>query len=460
MKKNYIYILIGVLCFLSFSTNVRADYKEICKYTYSGQNTDGNRVVYNVVLSRDTSEENLFQMEATKLSGESNLTNEVSQTFTFKSIDAKGYVYGKTSALMERKPQIYSYSNLTAKSSCPSNIRISSDALSLLEKGEYCFSNNSQGYKWCAEKYINNTNLQGKYDTEEAQNYINKTSAVLSLITTSNKTSSSKYSNIKDGSSCKTPIATDGNSGEKMVYVIFSYEDNDLVVRYSNSEDGKYTVVEDNVIKFETNWTIGDGNPDKQVYRNLYLTNANADLHSESVILYTRNDFNKAYLEEWNKNGKCPEISVDSKGDGNNFYLLLPNAKKDAEEYGSSKIDVDNLVSLPSWDHDWSKWGTNETEYENCEGLLGEKIINMINDVLTYVKVLVPIALIAFGIIDFTKAVFSTKEDSMKKAQMNFIKRLIMAVVIFIVPSIINLLLNTVDGIWAHINNSACNIWK
>ena len=42
----------------------------------------------------------------------------------------------------------------------------------------------------------------------------------------------------------------------------------------------------------------------------------------------------------------------------------------------------------------------------SCEGLLGEKLINKINSYLNIIKIAVPIILIGFGIIEFTKSDF------------------------------------------------------
>ena len=48
--------------------------------------------------------------------------------------------------------------------------------------------------------------------------------------------------------------------------------------------------------------------------------------------------------------------------------------------------------------------------------------------------------LLALGSIDFIKAVAAQKDDDMKKVQSTFIKRLIIAVAIFLMPAILNLI--------------------
>ena len=94
----------------------------------------------------------------------------------------------------------------------------------------------------------------------------------------------------------------------------------------------------------------------------------------------------------------------------------------------------------------------------SCEGLLGEKLINKINSYLNIIKIAVPIILIGFGIIEFTKAIFSGNEDGMKKVQKQFTKRLAIAMLIFFVPTFLNLLLTLANKVWPIIIPSTCGI--
>ena len=74
-------------------------------------------------------------------------------------------------------------------------------------------------------------------------------------------------------------------------------------------------------------------------------------------------------------------------------------------------------------------------------------------------RILVPLAVLALGIIDFAKAVFVSKEDDMKKTQQTFIKRLIVAVAIFFIPTFVNLLLDVANTVWGW-NAGTCEIEK
>ena len=69
---------------------------------------------------------------------------------------------------------------------------------------------------------------------------------------------------------------------------------------------------------------------------------------------------------------------------------------------------------------------------------------------------IVPILLIVFGIIDFATAVFSSKEDDMKKRRETFIKRIVAAVLVFLAPILVNFLLNIANDAWNWINPDTC----
>lgn len=70
-------------------------------------------------------------------------------------------------------------------------------------------------------------------------------------------------------------------------------------------------------------------------------------------------------------------------------------------------------------------------EFNNCEQLIGESAQKLINTFMKWIRIIVPILLIVFGIIDFATAVFSSKEDDMKKRRETFIKRIVAAVLVF-----------------------------
>ena len=95
----------------------------------------------------------------------------------------------------------------------------------------------------------------------------------------------------------------------------------------------------------------------------------------------------------------------------------------------------------------------------DCESLLGDKLITRIQKYADILKVTIPILLIGFGILDFSKALFSSDEDSMKKAQKTFLKRLLIAILFYFTPVLVKLLLNIANEVWQFISPGTCGLF-
>lgn len=72
---------------------------------------------------------------------------------------------------------------------------------------------------------------------------------------------------------------------------------------------------------------------------------------------------------------------------------------------------------------------------------LSSRIIKFIANILKWVKYIAPVLVIVLGILDFIKAISAQSEDEMKKAQGKFVKRLIAAALLFLLPFIIQFIL-------------------
>lgn len=69
----------------------------------------------------------------------------------------------------------------------------------------------------------------------------------------------------------------------------------------------------------------------------------------------------------------------------------------------------------------------------------------MLNTILGYIKVIAPILVVLLSAIDFIKAVFGFDEKAMKEAQHKLIIRLIAAVALFLIPQLIQLIMNFIN---------------
>lgn len=97
-----------------------------------------------------------------------------------------------------------------------------------------------------------------------------------------------------------------------------------------------------------------------------------------------------------------------------------------------------------------------EIVIDDCADLFGEELLKKINDFMDIFKIVVPILLVAFGIVDFTKAVFSSNENEMTKSQKTFFKRILAAILVFIAPIFINLILSLANEAWENISPDTC----
>ena len=96
----------------------------------------------------------------------------------------------------------------------------------------------------------------------------------------------------------------------------------------------------------------------------------------------------------------------------------------------------------------------------DCEDLIGEDLRAKIGSYLNIIKIAVPIILIGFGIVDFTKAVFAGDEDKMKKAQKDFLLRIGIAIIFFLTPTIVDFLLGIANKVWNFIEPGSCGIFN
>lgn len=139
--------------------------------------------------------------------------------------------------------------------------------------------------------------------------------------------------------------------------------------------------------------------------------------------------------------GKCPE-KIYSSYDGSKLFIT--------SEAGNIYPMLLASSNAPKNEED-----TNAI-VNNCSDLFGEDLIEEINKVMDIIRIAVPILLIVFGIVDFFKATFDNSEDEMKKDRDRFIKRIIAAIIVFLVPFFVNLVLDVANTVWSDINTDTC----
>lgn len=85
-----------------------------------------------------------------------------------------------------------------------------------------------------------------------------------------------------------------------------------------------------------------------------------------------------------------------------------------------------------------------------CDGIFGFEEGNvgwLIQKILNYIRIIGPILVVVLSSVDFIQAVFSSDEKAMKKAQSKLTIRLICAIALFLIPTLVNLALHLINGI-------------
>ncbi len=94
---------------------------------------------------------------------------------------------------------------------------------------------------------------------------------------------------------------------------------------------------------------------------------------------------------------------------------------------------------------------------EVCGGLL--PLVKLVVQVIRIAMILIPIALIIYGVIDLGKAVIASDEKEVKSAQGRLIKRFIYAALIFFVPVLVGVVMNVVSAS-ANANDTDTSSWS
>ena len=83
-------------------------------------------------------------------------------------------------------------------------------------------------------------------------------------------------------------------------------------------------------------------------------------------------------------------------------------------------------------------------------------LLGLLGIAITIIKIVIPIILIIFGMLDMGKAVTAGKDDEIKKQAIIFLKRAIAAVLVFFVPSIVGLIMSAANSNNANGANDYC----
>ena len=83
----------------------------------------------------------------------------------------------------------------------------------------------------------------------------------------------------------------------------------------------------------------------------------------------------------------------------------------------------------------------------DCNSESVKTIMHLVREIIKWIQIGIPIILVIFGMLDLGKAVMAGKEDEMKKFQGALIKRVIYAVVVFLVITIVQIVMSLVADV-------------
>ena len=84
---------------------------------------------------------------------------------------------------------------------------------------------------------------------------------------------------------------------------------------------------------------------------------------------------------------------------------------------------------------------------KECKGILGnpdneDSVAWFLVKILNYLRLLGPLMVLVLSSLDFAKAIFMSDDESLKKAQSSLITRLILAALLFVLPTLIEVVLD------------------
>ncbi len=105
--------------------------------------------------------------------------------------------------------------------------------------------------------------------------------------------------------------------------------------------------------------------------------------------------------------------------------------------------DLQNMLENNATDENWDQEIICEDIFDTSdEGSVGWILMTILN----YIRVIGPIAVVLLSSLDFIKAIMSSDEKAMKQAQSKLIIRLVAALALFLIPTLVGLLLDFINA--------------
>lgn len=188
--------------------------------------------------------------------------------------------------------------------------------------------------------------------------------------------------------------------------------------------------------------------------RNIWLelcSNDSSILQCSQKVFQYNNDITAARKALEDYSGNC-SISHSS-DEYRNYEDIINNY---AEEASEVQQNVEEQIGEAGWEQlgeDINNGSFNDPELD-CPDIINMeegKLGWLLNTILNYIRIIGPVLVVLLSAIDFIRAVVGFDEKAMKEAQNKLIIRLVAAIALFLIPTLVQLLLS-------FINTSTCTI--
>ena len=129
--------------------------------------------------------------------------------------------------------------------------------------------------------------------------------------------------------------------------------------------------------------------------------------------------------------------------------------KNDEYVYIGNKVEQEDYWAI--YNQILSEYAGETIPLLGCD-IVDADVKKFIKEIFTIISILVPIAIIGLSTYELAKAMAGSKEDEMKKAQKRLVIRLFVSILIFIVPTIVNVLFNVAQDLWEKSDYYTCDL--
>ena len=406
MKKVFSYILLLFACVLTFSVSVYAEEKYSCSYNV--QYADGGYFNIKAIANKDGSYDVQYQTDS----------KTWQSTSSYKLGGVMYYKRGDT--YVSEGTMMFTLSNLSSKNfeKAITSSKLTTDCPVINVQ----FDNSSMYYFYFADSSndIYSYNIEGKLEGKKGDS----------------------TSEIKVTKTCPFTISTKKVSGMKNFTVYSSFR-----MKSDGSKLICASATSANLDSSCTPYTTGD-----------YATNIsfNGDVYSLKI---TSGDLNTIFSQTDAQKSKneftCPSSMYFVYTSVTDSTLLLTPDKSVAESYDKN---VEGNASAEAEENKTESTKKTEEEdyYTGCP--LGEDVTKDIYGLLKILKIVAPLLVVGLTIFEFVKAVARSEIDGeAKKLGMRLVKRLIIAVILFFLPVLVNQIM-IMANIWDE--NGTCDFSK